>query len=336
MYQRKDGRWVEVFTERGKRKYIYAATKKELIKKLKNYDEEKSIGKLFCDVVADWKEDHYPNLVPSTRKGYEASRKRALEQFGSRRINDIRPSEINLFLKRLANQGYGKKVVITQLNVLRMVCDYAICNEWLVYNPCSSVKIPSGLKQEKRSIPTEMEVQVVKSSDWLLPFFLLYTGCRRGEALAVTYEDIDFKNKTILINKAVGFENNRPFIKSPKTKTGVRQIPLLSPLENRLDKNGKGLLFPYNGGLYIETAITNRWKQWQQQYGVSVTMHQLRHMYATILYDAKVEEKDAQSLLGHSTIAMTKDVYTHIRESRRQHVADKLNLFVSSPDWDSV
>ena len=55
---------------------------------------------------------------------------------------------------------------------------------------------------------------------------LLYTGMRRGEIAALTWDDIDFENDVIQINKAVTFKNNRPLVKTPKTKNSVRNIPL--------------------------------------------------------------------------------------------------------------
>lgn len=328
MLKRKDGRWVEKLTVNGKAKYVYGKTKRELQEKLRDLHEIRERGMTFASVIADWKEDHYPSLVPSTQRGYEASRKRAIERFGNKSIRDIRPSEINAFLKSLASKGYGKKVVSTQLNVLNMVFNYAIFNEMIMSNPCQAVKVPMGLKHEKRNIPDDSVIEVVKNSDWLFPVFILYTGCRRGEALGIKYEDIDFENKMITVQRAVGYKDNVPFIKPPKTESGVRQVPLLPPLESRLERGKTGYVFKKNGGLYHDSAIRKEWDAWRERSGVCVTAHQLRHYYATILYDAGIEIKDAQFLMGHANISMTMDVYTHVRNSRQKDAQEKLTDYI--------
>jgi integrase len=329
MFRRKDGRWVETLTVNGKRKYIYGNTKKEVQEKIRKIEEIETVGLKFQEVLEEWQEEHFPSLVPSTRSGYMSSVKRAAERFGDEYIKEIQPADIQSFLKEIARKGYSKKVVSTQLNVLNMTFDYGVYNGYIKTNPCQSIKVPRGLPKKKREIPTRSDIDIINESDWLFPYFLLYTGCRRGEALAVTYEDIDFERKTITINKAIGFEHNAPYIKQTKTDAGTRVIPLLDNLADRLPRNKKGLVFSADGKPYRETRFRRRWEAWQKQYGINITCHQLRHMYATILYDAQIDAKDAQALMGHSSISMTLDVYTHIRESRIASSANKLNEFVS-------
>ena len=80
----------------------------------------------------------------------------------------------------------------------------------------------------------------------------------------------------------------------------------------------------------------DRWAEYCQAIGHDITAHQLRHGFATILFEAGVEDKDAQELMGHSSIAVTRDIYTHIRQSRRTQTAEKLNGFLSSSVSESV
>lgn len=330
MLKRKDGRWVEALTVDGKRKYVYGKTKKELQEKLRKIDDRRLNGKDFGEVLDEWVEEHFPTLVPATQKGYMPSVNRAKERFGDKSLKEIEPVDIQVFIRELANKGYSKKVVLTQMTVLRLAFDYAIAAGYLRINPCQAIKIPRGLPQKKRQLPCDGDIEVVSQSEWLLPYFLLYTGCRRGEALAITYEDINWEKKTISINKALGFDHNEPFIKPTKTESGLRTIPLLDNLAERLPRNKKGLIFNVDGEPYRETQFLRAWRAWQKKYNVSVTCHQLRHMYATILYDANIDPKDAQFLMGHSTITMTLDTYTHIRENRIVGSSQKLNTFVSS------
>ena len=328
--KRADGRLQKSITlPNGKRKVFYGKSQAELNRKIAAYRYEEEKGSAFDKVIDAWWDEKEQHIVPSTARGYIASRDRAKKQFEGRYIKDITPSECSAFLKALAASGLGKKVCHTQLNILSMVFDYAVLRGYIQFNPCASVKIPSGLSAQKRELPSEKDLKIVESSDWLFPFFLLYTGLRRGEALAITYEDIDREKKVIHVTKAVGYANNKPYIKSTKTESGVRDVILLDKLAERIPK-GHGLLFPaQDGQLYHESHIRRDWLAWAEKAGTNVTPHQLRHGYATILHDAGIDVKDAQYLLGHSTVAMTQDVYTHIRQSRLNDASKKLSDFVS-------
>jgi len=329
MTKRKDGLWQEVVSCGGKRKYFYGRTKADVLRKIQAYREKTQTGELFETVAEMWREEHYQKVVPSTARGYEASFKRAVKAFANQPVKAVSSRDVDILLRSLALEGYGKKVVAAQRNVLNMIFNYAFVKGYVTSNPCLPVSLPSGLKSARRALPSEKDLAAVQSSEWLFPFFLLYTGCRRGEALAVTYEDIDRENNVIHINKAVGYKDNHPFIKPPKTESGVRDIILLDALKKRIPE-GTGLLFHNRKGeLYLDSQIRRAWAEWQRKTGTTITAHQLRHAYATILLDAGIDAKDAQYLLGHSTIAMTQDIYTHIRRQRQQITASKLNDYVN-------
>ena len=162
-----------------------------------------------------------------------------------------------------------------------------------------------------------------KVSFGIFAYFLLYTGCRRGEALALRYEDIDYENKTILINKSLYWQGNKAEIKSTKTKAGTRSIILLDALAAKLPK-GTGYVFGGDAPL-TNTAFRRRWDKYIKISGVTATCHQLRHLFATILYECGIDEKLAQELLGHSSITVTRNVYTHIRRQHLSAAAQMLN-----------
>jgi integrase len=254
-----------------------------------------------------------------------------LECFGDTPIKDITAKDIFDLLEKLKKEQFSKKTVSAQKNVLNMIFNYAIIHDEISVNPCTAVALPIGLSKKKRQLPTNEELRVVESSEWLFPFFLLYTGCRRGEALAVTYEDIDWEKKVIHINKAVGYKNHIPYIKSTKTEAGERDVILLDKLAKRLPKKKHGLIFPNpQGKVWYESVIDKKWQKWRDDNGITLTAHQLRHGYATILFEAGLEVKDAQYLLGHSSAAITQDIYTHIRQERQERNAEKLNTYLNS------
>lgn len=330
MTKRKDGTYQEAITINGKRKYFYGKTKTEVLRKIQEYQGEVERGRLFKDVAEEWWEEHEKKVVPTTTQGYTGRYKYAVEYFENIPIKDITAMEISSAINSLASKKYSRKTVSTQLNIFNMIFNHGILHGDCTLNPCSAVEIPKGLPKKKRELPTNEDLAVVEKTDWLFPFFLLYTGCRRGEALAVRYEDIDWEKKIIHINKAVGYKNHIPYIKSTKTEAGCRDVILLDKLAKRIPKKKCGLLFPNpKGEVWYESCLDNKWKAWQKKNNIHITAHQLRHGYATILFEAGLEPKDAQYLLGHSTVAMTQDIYTHIRKERQEHNAQKLNDFFS-------
>ena len=330
MVKRKDGSWQEkIRLKDGKYKYFYGKTKAEVVKKIQNYKEDEARGVLFRDIAEEWWDKHEREVSPTTARGYKARYEHALSEYGNRAIETITPTEIDMVIRRLQYDKYSRKVVSTQLNIFNMIFNYAVVNGYVSNNPCSSVKIPKGLPKTRRKLPTAEEIEVVKRSEWLFPYFLLYTGCRRGEALALRYEDIDWENKVIHINKAIAYGSNAPTVKTPKTEAGVRDVILLDRLAERIPKNKTGYIFTNTEGRpYHNSNVQRKWKQWQKANNTTVTAHQLRHGFATILFEVGVDPKDAQALLGHSSVAITQDIYTHIRRERQKETAEKLNAYL--------
>ena len=236
-----------------------------------------------------------------------------------------------------------------------MIWNFSIVRGWAKSNPCGPVKLPAGLSDGERSAPTEEQQEKVKQGlekeNGLFAYMLLYTGLRRGELLALRWEDIDRKKKVIHVTKSVCFVGGKPMIKLPKSKAGRRDVVLLDALEKVLPDGGSGYLFGGNAP-WLKSQTERNWLEWCKAAGLAhelvtvavdpktqkkktrrkwrpdITAHQLRHAFATMLYDANIDEMDTKELMGHSSIQVTRDVYTHIRQSRREKTAEKLNAFL--------
>lgn len=330
-YVRPDGLHEAIRVINGKRIAFRGWSDSEVEQKMIAYQERQEKGPLFSEIAEKWYDDHMPTLSPSTAKGYIASYNRARDRFDTKCVRELVPSDIDAMLRKMAKQQYARKTVATQKLVLNLIFQSAILDGDVRNNPCSDVGIPKNLKYTPRQLPSDDELQKVKDG-WnllggLLPYLILYTGCRRGEALALTYRDIDRKKKIITINKSVCYGTGTAIIKSPKTDAGTREIILLDKLADVLPLGiGDALLFPGPGGkLMRESTYQGRWKRWQKRVDVNLTAHQLRHGYATMLFESGISERDAMDLLGHSDINLTRNVYTHIRKSRKEETAAILN-----------
>lgn len=361
MLKRADGRWQEKVTLPGmsKPKYFYGKTQKEVKQKMAAWTKEQTQGKSFEAAADAWDVYHTDRVSYNAAEVYRAPLKRTKEHFAGRQITDIGPDEIDAYIRWLAGRGYARRTVQLHLDMLNMIYNYAIVKRWAETNPCNAVAMPMGLKNGKREIPSDWQLQKVRDGVGLefglFPVMLLYTGMRRGELLALRWEDIDRENKVISITKSVYFVGNQPKIKSPKTEAGNRTVMLLDVLDQVLPESGTGYVFGGEKPL-TKIQIWKKWLKWCRDAGLAtgtvveehhsdsnnrdyetikweadITPHQLRHAFATILFDAGIDEKDAQDMLGHASIQVTRDIYTHIRQQRREQTAERLNKFLS---WD--
>lgn len=333
MVKRSDGRWQErVILSDGSTKYFYGKTKAELMRKVADAKSNKDRGIRFVLAAEEWNAVHEKAVSYNAHRCYSQPYKSAVEEFGNKRIKDISTPEIDLYIKRIAAKGYAKRTVQSYLTVVNLIFEHAMLQGYTDSNPASVVPLPPHLKSTQRTLPSEDDIARVKAAVdkpfGFFAFFLMYTGLRRGEALALTYDDIDLKNKTISVSKSMYWVGNTPNIKSTKTEAGNRTVILLDAVAKRLPE-GSGYLFGGEKPL-TNTMFRRRWDKYVRESGIDLSCHQLRHLYATILYEAGIDEKIAQELMGHSSITVTRNIYTHIRKNRLTEAAETLNKLVGS------
>lgn len=340
MKRRPDGRWQKKITLlNGKTKFLYsnASTERMAVIDFNNqmqklqYEEKESM--LFKNIANEWNCEYQTKISEiNYKKSIRGSYKKVLQHFSDYDIHDITATIIHKYINILIQKRYSQKTIATHKSILNMIFTYAILSGIVDTNPVQVITLPANLPKTKRKMPTDEELKKV-SSKWdgfaLLPYFLLYTGLRKSEALALDYSDIDFENKTITVNKHLIHDGNKPVIEyKTKTEKSERTVVLLDRLSEKLPKGKKGALFCNLDGTYItKKQFEKRWEKWQNEENLTITAHQLRHGYATMLYEAGIDLKDAQDLMGHSDISTTQSIYTHIRNKRRDETANKLNQF---------
>ncbi len=341
MKKRADGRYLKQITINGKVKSFYGKTQAEVNKKILEYQGEQKNGRVFSAVADEWWGIHQEKIEHNTAKQYRPALREIINFFGDMMMQNIESAQVEKFIYSFAAQGYAKKTVKTRLLVLNLIFKYAVVHGYSTSNPCLYIEVPRNLKTQKRAFPTKEELDIVKKSTsctfGIFAYFVLFTGLRRAEALCLTVSDIDFETNEIHVNKSIYWMGNVPHLKTPKTEAGIRSVILLdclaSELKNYIQANklgGKDLLFPgQNGELMHNGHFTRLWDKYREETGLTITPHQLRHAYATILYEAGVDLKDAQTLMGHSSIQVTQDIYTHISETQKKKTASKLNAFVN-------
>lgn len=346
MIKRKDGRWQEQIKLPGmeKPKYFYGKTQREVQRKLAAWSQEREQEKTqaiqLTTIVEQWAERHEREIGANTWISYKSAIRDVSQWFVGREIGSIYPDEIREFLDAIAARGYSRSTVQRRRDVLSMVWDYAIEKRLAQYNVARQAKMPRGLPKATREPPTPEQLAKI-GTGFRLPFGLFaalegYTGMRRGEILALQWEDFDRDTGVIHVRRAVGFANSTPYLKIPKTEKGLRDAIIPEPLAELLPDRKQGLVFPgANGGLMRLGEFKWKWRQWCIAAGLStpgqateVTTHQLRHFYASVLYDAGIGVKEMQALLGHADVQTTMNLYTHLMQQRKRATADRLNGYL--------
>ena len=362
MWQRKsDNRWCErVPVKKGSKKtrLITAKTKPELNKKLKDINTYFEHGRTFTESAQAWEDAHASTIESKTMQSYRPHVKRATAHFEHEYISDITPDEIQAYIDYLAKLRLARDTIHRALNVMNMIFNYEIVqpDACIRFNPCVAVKLPKNLPKKRREPPTEEQlVKVTPDTQMgLFAYFLLFTGLRRGELLALQWQDIDFENHVIHVRQVATYSSNQAEVKKrAKTSAGIRDVALLDVLEDVLPRSQKGYVFGSEKPL-TATQFRKQWISWCRSVGLAesktttfkgknghtyshtewkplVTPHQFRHEYASMLEDAGIGEFEAKNQLGHSSITVTKDIYTHLRERKAgKNVADKLNAYIEN------
>ena len=332
--ERADGRLQTTVTDpkTGKRIYFYGNTARELKEKILNYHQKKEKGKLFTEISADWWEEAEPNLAHQSKNGYLAAKRKADVEFADISIKDITAKDVTAYLRKLSMRYSSQKSLEKFRLILNLIFKYAVESGEIEHNPCPDAKMPKNLQKSKRKAASKSDEDIIKkkTDGWLLPYFAIYTGMRKGEILALQWKDIDLENEIITVSKSVYHDGDRPYIKEPKTEAGKRKIPLLKPLKERLlsipERKKDNFIFSDNGAKPLtERRYSTLFKKYKEETGITCTSHQLRHSFATIAFENGISPKDVQELLGHKQLSTTMDIYTEFREEHLKELTQKLN-----------
>jgi len=304
----------------------------------------------FEKLASLWLENYKTTVKPSTFENVRAK----VEKMTDEHFKEMKLKKITV--------AYCQKIVIElsksyvlynhYLSVINRIFKYAVLMDILDSNPFDKVIKPKSRQvQRKGNFLTKEELKEflkLAQTATLSYFFPLvhlmsYTGLRQGEALALKWSDIDFENKKITVNKTAVRIEGKQRLQTPKTKNSKRVISIdpttLSILKSwKKDqmkiyfKNGKhfegdnNFIFTNQRGEWVHIHNFIRYfKRFIADHKLKpITPHGLRHTHASLLFSAGVEPKNISDRLGHSTVQITLDLYTHITEEQRTDTVEKL------------
>ena len=328
-----------------KRRVVYGKTQREVSNKATELRLQYNMG-IAVDsniTVGEWAQTwlkiYKSGVAFKTFQMYDGIVKNYVMQLGDLKLSKLK----TVHLQNIINEHSHKYVTLKKFKqTMCQMLDQAIMNDIMIKNPAKGVKLPMLTSfREKRAL-SENEISSIKAlrlDDKTMCFIniLLYTGMRKGEALALHKNDVDKENMIINVCKTLVFKVNQSDIKdTTKTAAGVRTIPILDPLKdilfNYVDSINSELLFPtISGTTFTDTAYRRMWSKFENAIGTKeITAHIFRHNFATLLYNAGVDIKSAQAILGHKSIHVTMDIYTHLDKRKKEESASKLNTFLNT------
>lgn len=281
------------------------------------------------------------NCKPSTYKTYEGYLKNIIVPFfGNLNINEISPILIKEFMKQMQNKGRANATINKYIKFMSAIYNFMIDSDAAVRNPLARVKSLKEIKNKKiRALCTE-EVQallaktkIVYPDFFPLLFIAIFTGMRQGEIMALTWDSINWITKKITIDK----NYTHGTLGTPKTGK-IRVIDMSDELVKVLrewrmacPKGENNLVCPNNEGNYqsAENMMKRRFLPTLNRAGIDkIRFHDLRHTYVSLLLANGAPMKYVQHQLGHSSITMTMDLYTHLLPEVNDKCVNLLNNIV--------
>ena len=290
------------------------------------------------NTVRNYSERYYANIQPV---------------IGNKLLNEIKPLHCQRIMSEMADKGYKTSTIYQTRIALFNMLEFAKENDVLLSNPCKkSVKSDIGKPSDKKEALT-IDVQRrflvhVQGSSYENQYrFVLQTGLRTGELIGLKWSDIDFKKRTLKVERSMEYRYKvgEWRVGEPKSKSGFRTIPLTEEairiLKEQKRKNSNidiismewaDTVFLCRKGTPVKNSTydSNLFKICDKAGIDRFSMHVLRHTFATRCIEAGMLPKTLQKIMGHSNIGITMNLYVHITEDEKQKeidmVADALNV----------
>lgn len=311
------------------------------------YTRQKSVSvKNYRELSELWLKNHKLEVKPQTYSQTVSELKtHLLPVFGNIRVEKITLPMVQVFVNKIANNpNLGSVSLKIILSINKRILKYAVNLQLITVNPADNIIVPKNKKNisQKKELKYFETNQLKQFKDYLdklpntfrnyyhktLYDTLLATGLRIGEAVALEWSDIDLDNGYIDVNKTLVW--SRMETNSPKSMAGYRKIPIdrNTVLMLRLYKARQHQCFIEHGygGKMAEHVFSNGLHAYPSREGLQktltkhlklaglpyLTLHAFRHTHASLLLNAGISYKELQQRLGHSTLAMTMDTYSHL------------------------
>ena len=362
--KRKDGRWEGRYTagydQDGKRiiKNVLGRTQAEVKSKLAvaiTESQQLDVSRSGEYTVAEWLRVWFelyakPNIRPSTAGYYlRAMEEYTIPRIGTTKLNKLTSREIQKLYKDLLENGRLRKKqrkkhpglsssTVRGVHImLHSALDRAVKERLLIRNPADGCVVPKAQHQEMKTLrPEDLKayLDAAEKRGALAMFYLeLVSGIRKGELVALRWEDLDIPSKTISVSKqATKDEDNHLIVARPKTENSIRLISIPQEAVELLVREhakhpGNPWLFPSSrtGGMYHPDSVATLHQRILKDAGLEhLRFHDLRHTFATLALQNGVDIKTVSAMLGHYDAGFTLRTYTHTTRQKQDEAAQTM------------
>lgn len=360
--QQKNGlysaRFVDKFGKRRQKRFKKLQECRQWIADATYVDEHSNILQA-TDIMVDawfdyWIDIKKKTVRPNTVRNYMERYNRNIKKIiGKMLLSEVKPLHCQKIFSDMADEDYRTSTIYQTRIALFNMLEFAKENDVIRYNPCKkSVKSDMGKPSQKKEALTvdiqKVFLEYASGQSYEYQYrFILQTGLRTGELVALKWEDIDFQNKTLKIQRSMEYRYSvgEWRIGEPKSKSGYRTIPLtdeaIDILKRQKEKNKKIKIISMEWSEFVflcrkSTPIKNStydtalFKICDKAQIPRFSMHVLRHTFATRCIEGGMKPKMLQIILGHSNIGITMNLYVHTTEEEKlkeiELVADALNV----------
>jgi len=321
--------WYTRFRYAGNQFYISGKTQLECLKKLKDalksIESNNTTNKIktvsFIEWYKKWLTLFKKDIRPETIKDYNKNLNKLSETFKNKDMNNISALEIQNILQKETKSRARQKLYEFLKPIFSKAKDYKIIED----NIFNIIEKPKHTKEEGIALTQNQQKEFLKLCDSNLYGnmfkFILYQGLRIGEALALTYKDINQKEKTLSINKQLTPDG---IVNYTKNQQSTRIIPIFKKSEKLIDVKNNSVERIFN--INYRVANYNLGKIIKNSNLPKISIHDLRHTFITNCKNKDIPEHVIQALVGHEIGSkVTRQVYTHFNREDNLSYIDKLN-----------
>ena len=366
--KREDGRWegriVVGHDEKGlpKTKNVLAKTKSECSAKLKalkaSLQEQKPEKPKGDMTFGTWLDHWYqreckPQIRPKTQADYENRiYQHIIPELGSIPLAKLTAADLQQFYNRLKEGGrllrveqYGPGLSVRMVKSCHVTCrvalDQAVAQGLILKNPALSCKAPVTRPKEMQVLTGDeiqrLLIQAKEDGCFELLLLELTTGLRRGEILALQWDDLDFRTGTLRVERQVQRIQGKLAVSQPKTRASCRSILLPAPVLEILAQYRQSVsshwMFPSpkkEDSPLDPAAVRKKLSAVLKRAGCpAARFHDLRHTFATSALEHGMDVKTLSTVIGHVSSATTLNVYAHVTDEMRQKAADKIDRAIT-------